>query len=98
MVKQRDYEGSNRSGNNSAPRGNASESNSNHARLQAEHNAKDEFVKRQQEMTAKYAGTEPRLQPKDMMMNANMTNNGEHAKEFGRELTRGLDKTAFPVK
>lgn len=98
MVKQRDYEGSNRDGNNSAPRGNASESNANHSRLLAEHNAKDEFVKRQQEMTAKMAGRDPRLEPKDMLMNATMVNNGEHAKEFGRELTRGLDKTAFPVK
>lgn len=78
--------------------GNSGMENSAHARLQAEHNAKDEFVKRQQAETAKYGGREPRLSEKSMHMNAYMCNNGEHAKEFGRELTAGLDKTAFPVK
>lgn len=78
--------------------GNAGMENSSHARLQAEHNAKDEFVKRQQAETAKFGGREPRLSEKSMHMNAYMCNDGEHAKEFGRALTAGLDKTAFPVK
>lgn len=78
--------------------GNAGMENSAHSRLQAEHNSKDEFVKRQQAETAKYGGREPRLSEKSMHMNAYMCNDGEHAKEFGRKLTEGLDKKAFPVK
>ena len=85
-------------GSRNADSGNAGMENSAHARLQAEHSSKDEFVKRQQEETAKYGGREPRLSEKSMHMNAYMLNDGEHAKEFGRALTAGLDKTAFPVK
>jgi hypothetical protein len=78
--------------------GNAGMENRSHARLQAEHSAKDEFVKRQQAETARFGGREPRLKEESMRMNAYMCNDGEHAKEFGRELTAGLDKVAFPVK
>lgn len=78
--------------------GNAGMENSSHAKLQEIHNSKDEFVKRQQAETAMMGGRNPRLSEKSMHMNAYMCNNGEHAKEFGRELTAGLDKKAFPVK
>lgn len=85
-------------GSRNVSEGNAKEDNVGHARLKAEHNAKDEFVKRQQEETAKYGGRDPKLSEKSMRLNAYMCNDGEHAKKFGRELTAGLDKVAFPVK
>lgn len=78
--------------------GDARMENTSHAKLQAMHAQKDEFVKRQQMETAKFGGRDPRLSEESMHMNAYMCNNGEHAKDFGRELTAGLDKTAYPVK
>lgn len=68
-----------------------------HSRLEAEHSAKNAFVKRQQAETAKYAGKAPRLEEKSMNFDAYMCNNGEHAQAFGKKLTKGLDKVAFPV-
>ena len=67
-------------------------------RMEAEHNAKDAFVKRQQAQLDKYAGKNPNLREENMEFNAYMSNNGEHAQEMARELTAGLDKVAFPVK
>lgn len=49
-------------------------------------------------MTATMAGKAPNLEGKYMNFNAEMMNTGMHAQEFGRELTAGLDKKAFPVK
>lgn len=43
------------------------------------------------------AGRKPNLKPEAMKFDAYQCNNGEHAQEFGRVLTKGLDK-AFPVK
>ncbi len=68
-----------------------------HSRLEAEHSAKNAFVKKQQAETAKMAGRAPKLEAKSMEFNAYMCNNGEHAQRFGKELTKGLDKVAFPV-
>lgn len=68
------------------------------SRLEAEHRANDDFTKKTQAEQAKYAGKNPSLKPGDLEFNATMTNTGEHAQEFARDLTRGLDKTAFPVK
>lgn len=68
-----------------------------HNRLEAEHSAKNAFVKRQQAETAKMAGKSPNLKSEAMEFNAYMCNNGEHAQEFGKKLTKGLDKVAFPV-
>jgi len=67
-------------------------------RLEAEHSAKDAFVKKVQNAQDKYAGKAPVLEPKFEKFNAAMMNNGPHAQEFGRKLTAGLDKVAFPVK
>ena len=44
------------------------------------------------------AGKDPRMNAEMMDFCSYMSNNGEHAQEFGRELTKGLDKEAFPVK
>ncbi len=66
-------------------------------RLEAEHSAKNEFVKKVQMEQARNAGRAPNLRDESMHFNAYMCNNGEHAQEFGKKLTAGLDKVAFPV-
>lgn len=68
------------------------------ARLEAEHNAKDAFVKKVQNEQSRHAGKAPKLEPKFENFNAAMMNNGVHAQEYARGLTKGLDKVAFPVK
>jgi hypothetical protein len=72
--------------------------NSRQRRLEAEHAAKDAFVKKSQAERARLAGKAPELKKEAEKFNAYMCNNGEHAQEFARSLTKGLDKSAFPVK
>jgi hypothetical protein len=62
------------------------------------HNRNNSFVREHEAMTATMGGKAPNLEDKSMHFNAYMCNNGAHAQEFGRELTAGLDKKAFPVK
>lgn len=81
-----------------APGKEAANANNRQRRFEAEHNSKDAFVKKVQNDQARMAGKKPDLKDKAMHFNAYMCNNGEHAQEFGRELTKGLDKTAFPLK
>ncbi len=66
-------------------------------RYEAEHSAKNEFVKRVQNEQGRYAGRNPKMEPEMMDFCSYMSNNGAHAQKFGKELTRGLDKSAFPV-
>ncbi len=75
----------------------ASIANVRHKRLEAQHSAKDAFVKKVQSEQGRYAGKAPKLEEKSMHFNAYMCNNGEHAQSFGKKLTMGLDKVAFPV-
>lgn len=70
---------------------------SRHSRLEAEHRAKNQFVKKVQAEQAAHGAKSPRLEGKAMNFNAYMCNNGEHAQDFGKKLTKGLDKVAFPV-
>lgn len=49
-------------------------------------------------MIAPMAGKAPNLEGKYMNLDSCMMNNGDHAQKFGRELTAGLDKKAYPVK
>jgi hypothetical protein len=72
--------------------------NSKQRRLEAEHSANDAFVKKVQNEQAKHGGRTPDLKDSSMHFNAYMCNNGEHAQELARDITKGLDKTAFPVK
>lgn len=67
-------------------------------RMESEHSSKDAFVKKQQAELNKYAGKNPKLKAESMEFSSYMSNNGEHAQELARDLTKGLDKTAFPVK
>ena len=75
----------------------ASIANSRQKRLEAEHSAKNAFVKKSMNEQDRHAGTMPDLKPESMEFNAYMCNNGEHAQKFGKKLTAGLDKVAFPV-
>jgi len=66
---------------------------------ESQHNANDAFVKRSQ-AALKSMGmkTSVNLDNKYMNMDACMINDGEHAQEFARDLTKGIDEKAFPVK
>ncbi len=69
-----------------------------HRMEEAQHSSSDAFVKSQEAKLSRMAGRAPKLEAKDMEFNAVMMNDGAHAEEFGRMLTKGLDKEAFPVK
>ncbi len=72
--------------------------NTRQRRYEAEHSAKNQFVKRQQAELDRHAGRAPNLKGESLEMNAYMCNNGEHAQELAVGITKGLDKVAFPVK
>ena len=71
--------------------------NARQKRLEAEHSAKNAFVKRVQAEQARHGAKHPKLEANSLEFNAYMCNNGEHAQMLAKELTRGLDKVAFPV-
>jgi hypothetical protein len=75
----------------------ASIANTRQSRLESEHSAKNSFVKSEQMKQAMYAGKKPVMKAEFMEFNANMQNTGEWAQGFGKKLTAGLDKVAFPV-
>lgn len=72
-------------------------SNMRQKRLEAEHAAKNAFVKKVQNEQARHGGIAPNLRPESMHFNAYMCNNGLHAQELAKGITKGLDKVAFPV-
>lgn len=72
--------------------------NTRQKRLEAEHSANNAFVKKQQAEVAKMGGRAPDLKKEAMEFNAYQCNNGPHAQELARDITKGLDKKAFPVK
>lgn len=80
-----------------APGKDAALANTRQSRFEREHMGKDQFVKKVQAGTEKYAGKKPEMKADMFEFNANMQNNGAWAQEFGRKLTAGLDKVAFPV-
>lgn len=67
-------------------------------RMEAEHSSKDAFVRREQVSVKAKGGKSPNLEAASLEFNAYMCNNGEHAQELARDLTKGLDKDAFPVR
>lgn len=60
--------------------------------------ANNEFVRKQQNEMRKKMGDKPKLSSDKTKFDAYMCNNGKHAQEFARELTKGIDHSAFPVK
>jgi hypothetical protein len=81
-----------------APGKDAAMANTRQSRHEAEHSATNSFVKKVQAEQARYAGNPPVLKAEAMEFNAYMCNDGKHAQEMARSLTKGLDKVAFPVK
>ena len=69
-----------------------------HRMEQEQYNSKQAFVKKQQAEVKSMQGRPPKLEERDMHFDACMMNEGEHAQEYGRSLTAGLDKKAYPVK
>ena len=67
-------------------------------RFEAEHSAKNQFVKKVQSEQAMHAGRSPNLKAESMEFSSYMCNDGAHAQELARSVTAGLDKVAFPVK
>ena len=80
-----------------APGKDAAMMNTRQARYEAEHSAKNAFVKREQARKDMYAGKKPKMKEDLMEFNAEMQNNGAWAQGFGKKLTAGLDPIAFPV-
>lgn len=80
-----------------SPSKDASLANTRQSRHESQHSGKNAFVKKEQAATDKYAGRKPSMKADMFEFNANMQNNGAWAQEFGRKLTAGLDKVAFPV-
>jgi hypothetical protein len=66
-------------------------------RFEAEHNAKNQFVKKVQNQQAMHAGRHPKLKSEAMEFNAYMCNNGEHAQMLAKVLTKDIDHVAYPV-
>lgn len=66
---------------------------------ESEHNANNAFVKKHEAMAASMGMKKSvNLEGKYMNFDACMISDGEHAQEFGRKLTSGIDEKAFPVK
>ena len=81
-----------------APGKEASIANVRQKRYESEHSANNAFVKKVQAEQSRHGGKEPRLEGEAMEFNAYMCNNGMHAQKLAVEITKGLDKVAFPVK
>ena len=63
-----------------------------------QHSRKNSMVKQDQNEMKSMEGRAPEMADRYMKFDACMTNNGAHAQEFARTLTKGLDKKAFPVR
>ncbi len=81
-----------------APGKDAAMQNTRQKRFEAEHSAKNSFVKKVQAEQSRHAGRPPKLEAKALEFDAYMCNNGMHAQELARDLTAGMDKVAFPLK
>jgi hypothetical protein len=67
-------------------------------RFEAEHSATNQFVKKVQAEQSRHGGVPPKLKMEAMEFNAYMCNNGMHAQELAKDLTKGLDPVAYPLK
>jgi hypothetical protein len=67
-------------------------------RYEAEHSATNAFVKKVQMEQDRHAGRIPNMKPDMLDFCSYMSNNGEHAQELAKDITKGLDPVAFPVK
>jgi hypothetical protein len=81
-----------------APGKEAANANVRQKRMEAMHSEADSFVKSQERKVEAKAGHNPVLKAENLEFCSYMSNNGMHAQDLARELTKGLDKDAFPVK
>lgn len=65
---------------------------------ESQHSQSNSFVKAEQAKTKKYAGKAPEMEERYYKFDACMMNNGMHAQKLAKEITKGLDKDAFPVR
>lgn len=66
---------------------------------EAQHNANNAFVKHHEAVLESMGMKKAvHLDEKYMKFDACMISDGEHAQEFARSLTKGIDEKAFPVK
>lgn len=65
---------------------------------QTQHSESDSFVKAEQAKTKKYAGKAPIMEERYYKFDACMMNNGWHAQKLAKEITKGIDHDAFPVR
>ncbi len=63
--------------------------------LAAKNNA---FVKKQQKELAKYASKPAHMPEEAFGLSSYNSDSAKNVREFTRELTKGLDKVAFPIK
>lgn len=80
-----------------APGKDAAIANVRQKRYESIHEGHNNFVKKEQAATDKYCGKKPVMKAELSEFNAEMQNTGSWAQEFGKKLTAGLDKVAFPV-
>ena len=66
-------------------------------RFEAEHSARNQFVRKVQAEQARHAGRSPKVEPEMMDFCSYMSNNGAHAQMLGKKVTEGIDRVAFPV-
>jgi len=65
---------------------------------ESQHSESNAFVKAEQAKTKHLAGKAPRMEDRYYKFDACMVNNGYHAQELAKEITRGIDHEAFPVR
>jgi hypothetical protein len=65
---------------------------------ETQHSGANAHVKAEQAAVKSMGGKNPDMDERFMKFNANMTNNGYHAQEFGKKLTSDMDKTAYPFR
>ncbi len=69
-----------------------------HSMGESQHDSANAFVKAEQNATKSMGGHSPSLKSEAMKFNSYMCNNGEHAQDLARTITKGLDKKAYPVR
>lgn len=63
-----------------------------------QHSQSNSFVKEEQNKTKKYAGKAPEMEERYYKFDACMMNNGYHAQELAKNITKDIDHDAFPVR
>ncbi len=73
-------------------------SNNRQRMAQSQHSETNSFVKSEQMKTKNLAGKPPMMEERYYKFDACMMNNGYHAQELAKNITKGIDHEAFPVR